>query len=202
MNDTIRYTIHFWLYAALVITVDAALAEPKIDIKFKNDQVTGEELIQAKANCDVKKKQAYKAFKAIIEYPDLHLWIQNTEDETEESNGYQTFLIEFDFPWPVGKQWSRVKVSTNNSVISWNQIEGTLNINRGRIAIIEHDDQAYVDYQAVLDLGYPDAFTRDYKEQFVTEFLIEIYNRMNNKNQLPVETVDNLTEQTHVVSAM
>lgn len=201
MNKTTHYQIPYWLAVVLVLTTGSTLAAPQIDIEFETDQTTGQEWIHAKANCNAKKQQAYEAFSAIADYPKLHDWIQNTKAESEEQNNHQEFLIEFDLPWPVGEQWSRVQIQKNNSVISWNQIEGSLNMNRGRIVITEHENQAQVDYWAILDLGYPDVFTRGYKEQFVTEFLVAIFNRLNSKNQLAVGTPENSTKQFTVASS-
>ncbi len=202
MNKTTHYPIPYWLVVVLVLTTNPTLAAPQIDIEFETDQSTGQEWIHAKANCQTKKQWAYEAFSAIVDYPELHDWIQNTKAESEELNNHQEFLIEFDLPWPVGKQWSRVEIQRSNSVISWHQIEGSLNMNRGRIVIAEHENQAQVDYRAILDLGYPDVFTRGYKEQFVTEFLVAIFNRLDSKNQLAVGTPENSTKQFTVASSM
>ena len=200
MHKTTQTLLSYWFVAVWVFTAGSALAAPQIDIEFETDQATGQEWIHAKANCHTREVQAYEAFNAIIDYPELHHWIQNTRAENEENRDHQEFLIEFDFPWPVGKQWSRVQIQQGDSVISWNQVDGSLNINRGTIAIAEYEGQAHVDYRAILDVGYPDVFTRGYKEQFVTEFLIAIYNRLNSKEQLPVSAPENSTEYLTVIS--
>lgn len=188
MNKTTHYLTIYWFAVALELIAGSTLAAPQIDIEFETDQITGQEWIHAKANCHARQAQAYEVFNAIADYPELHHWILNTKAENEENSDHQEFLIEFAFPWPVGKQWSRVQIQKSNSVISWNQTEGSLKINRGIVTIAEHGDQAHVDYRAILDVGYPDAFTRGYKEQFVTEFLVAIYNRLNSKKSLPEST--------------
>lgn len=172
----------------------SASASPHIDIEFETDQSTGQEWIHAKANCDVKKQQAYDVFNAIIDYPAFHHWIQNAEAVSVEKFVIEEFLIEFDLPWPVGEQWSRVQIQRNNSVISWRQIEGSLNANSGSVTIIEDKNLAHVDYRAILDLGYPDAFTREYKEQFVSEFLVAIYNRLNSRQNSESQLVIRASE--------
>jgi len=201
MNKTTHYLISYWFSVVLVFNTGSILAAPQIDIEFETDQTTGQEWIHAKANCHAKEQQAYEVFNAIVKYPELHNWIQNTKAESEENNDYQEFLIEFKLPWPVGKQWSRVIIQKNNSIISWKQTEGSLNMNRGSITIAEHEGQAHVDYRAILDVGYPDAFTRGYKEQFVTEFLVAIYNRLNRKNQLPVNVPASSEKHLTVISS-
>ena len=200
MNKTMHTLLSYCFAVVCVFTAGSTLAAPQIDIEFETDQATGQEWIHAKANCHAREAPAYEAFNAIVDYPALHHWIRNTKAENEENSDHQEFLIEFDFPWPVGKQWSRVQIQQGDSVISWTQVDGSLNINRGRIAIAEYEGQAHVDYRAILDVGYPDAFTRGYKEQFVTEFLIAIYNRLNSKEQLPASTPENSTEYLTVIS--
>jgi hypothetical protein len=199
MHKTTQTLLSYWFAAVWVFTAGSTLAAPQIDIEFETDQATGQEWIHAKANCQAVEAQAYEVFNAIVDYPELHHWIQNTKAENEESSNHQEFLIEFDFPWPVGEQWSRVQIQQGDSVISWNQVDGSLNINRGTIAIAEYEGQAHVDYRAILDVGYPDAFTRGYKEQFVTEFLIAIYNRLNSKEQLPASTQEISTDYLTVI---
>lgn len=201
MNKTTHYPNAYWLAVVLVFTTGSTLAAPPIDIEFETDQTTGQEWIHAKANFHAKEQQAYEVFNAIVDYPELHNWIHNAKAEGEENNDHQEFLIEFNFPWPVGKQWSRVKIQKNNSILSWKQTEGSLDMNRGRITIAEYEGQAHVDYRAILDVGYPDAFTRGYKEQFVTEFLAAIYNRLNRKNQLPVSTPASSEKHLTVISS-
>ena len=201
MNKTTHYLTIYWFAVALEFNTGSTLAAPQIDIEFETDQITGQEWIHAKANCHARQAQAYEVFNSIVDYPELHNWIQNTKAESDENNDHQEFLIEFKLPWPVGKQWSRVKIQKNNSTIFWNQIEGSLNMNRGRITIVEYEGQAHVDYRAILDVGYPNAFTRGYKEQFVTEFLVAIYNRLNSKNQLPVSTPASSEKYLAVISS-
>jgi hypothetical protein len=186
MNTITHYLYLLRLAFGFVFLAGSVSASPHIDIEFETDQSTGQEWIHAKANCDVKKQQAYEVFNAIIDYPAFHHWIQNAEAVNVENFVIQEFLIGFDLPWPVGEQWSRVQIQSNNSVISWRQIEGSLNANSGSVTIIEDknlegEHLAHVDYRAILDLGYPDAFTREYKEQFVSEFLVAIYNRLNSQ---------------------
>jgi uncharacterized membrane protein len=135
------------------------------------------------------KSQLYEVFNAIAEYPALHNWIQDTKIESDARNGRQEFFIKFKFPWPVGERWSRVEVQREgDSVISWHQLEGTLKMNQGRIVIAEHEQQAHIDYRAVIDVGFPNAVTRSYKKQFVSEFLSAIHYRTNNGGQSPDET--------------
>ena len=185
MNTIHRYPITYWFSILSMFIAGSVMAETPVDIEFEADVVTGKEWIRAKANCHASKRQVYAVFNAIIDYPDLHDWIQNTEEVSGDAKD-QEFLIEFDLPWPVGKQWSRVRVQRDQSIISWRQIDGSLNKNTGSITIDEHDDQAHVDYRAILDLGYPDVLTRGYKEQFVTEFLRAIYERLNDDKQIAV----------------
>ncbi len=164
------------LILSLVFTANLSVAAPQIVIEFEQEQGSNNEWIHAKANCLSTEPPILKVLNAVVKYPELHSWIQNTKLESEPASGEQQFLVEFKFPWPVGKQWSRIEVKKHsNSTISWRQLEGTLKTNKGRIEITEYNQQAHLDYRAIIDVGYPSAFTRGYKKQFVSEFLRAIY---------------------------
>jgi len=179
MKTATHHLMLYCLATLLIATANVVGATPSIEVVFETDQITGQEWIHAQANCKVEKQQAYDAFSAIVDYPALHDWIKDTKAENIDSSEYQEFTIEFNLPWPAGNQWSRVQIRRNHSEITWKQIEGSLKKNQGSIAITERNNQAHVDYRAILDMGYPDAFTRGYKERFVSEFLAEMYKRLN-----------------------
>ena len=63
----------------------------------------------------------------------------------------------------------------DDSAIEWHQVEGSLKANRGRITFATRGGAAHIDYRAVIDVGFPDALTRPYKERFVSEFLSAVY---------------------------
>jgi hypothetical protein len=177
------------LIFGLVCPAIPSVASMQIDINFEADQATGNEWIRAQADYDIKKSRLYEILNAITEYPTLHGWIQDTKIESDAGNGRQEFLIKFKFPWPVGERWSRVEVrSEGDSVISWNQLEGSLKMNQGRITITGHERQARIDYLAIIDVGFPNAVTRSYKKKFVSEFLGAIQHRTNDGSQSPDET--------------
>lgn len=181
MNTNTASIIKQWrllLTLALAFLNTVSVAAPKIAIEFEQEQGSNTEWIHAKANCHTTGPQLYKALNAIVSYPELHNWIRDTKAEPNTMNGDQQFLVEFKFPWPVGKQWSRIEVKKDSdTVISWHQLEGSLKMNQGRIAISEDQQQAHLDYRAIIDVGYPNAFTRGYKKQFILEFLGAIYNK-------------------------
>jgi uncharacterized membrane protein len=107
----------------------------------------------------------------------LHEWIEETRLVDSDLHS-QDFLVKFRFPWPVGHQWSRVRVwHQGKEGIRWRQIEGSLHANRGEISFGTRDGQAHVDYRAAIDVGLPDLFTQPYKKRFVAEFLGAVYDR-------------------------
>jgi hypothetical protein len=162
--------------AVFTASIDLVLATPDIDIEFEEEQGVSSEWIRAKASCHTTSQQLHEVIDAIVEYPVLHSWIQGAEIETDDSSGAQIILVEFVFPWPVGEQWSRIEVKKENeSTITWHQLEGSLGMNSGRVVITEYEQEAYVDYRANIDVGYANVLTREYKEEFVTEFLMAIY---------------------------
>jgi uncharacterized membrane protein len=161
--------------ASLSGTVRPVLAEPDIEISFERDGTSAHSLIRAEALFPAPGADVQRVFAAISAYPELHDWIRATQLVRKTAQG-EEFLVEFEFPWPVGKQWSRVEVRRHDdSAIEWHQIEGSLKANRGRIAFATRDGAAHIDYRAVIDVGFPDALTRPYKKRFVSEFLGAVY---------------------------
>jgi len=188
-HSTINYVMHLLHYLlmsiALACTANLSVAAPQITVEFEQEPGSENEWIHAKANCHTTEPRLNEVINAVVKYPALHSWIKDTKIESEMTNGGQQFLIEFRFPWPVGKRWSRVEVKREgDSVISWVQLEGTLMLNQGRIVITGHEQQAHIDYRAIIDVGYPNAFTRAYKKQFVMEFLGAIYDQTRGSNQM------------------
>ena len=163
------------LAVSLAGTVRPVLAEPDIEVSFERDGTSAHRLIHAEALFPARGADIQRVFAAISAYPELHDWIRTTRPLGRTARGEQ-FLVEFEFPWPVGKQWSRVEVRRHDdSAIEWHQIEGSLKANRGRIAFATRDGAAHIDYRAVIDVGFPDALTRPYKKRFVSEFLGAVY---------------------------
>jgi len=165
------------LILVLIVSNDLTAAAPDIDIEFVEEQGVNSEWIHAQANCHTTGSQLYEVLDAIVGYPELHSWIRDSKIESDHVDGGQKILVTFTFPWPVGEQWSRIEVKKENkSTITWRQLEGSLIMNRGRVVIVEYEQQAYIDYRANIDVGYANIFTRNYKEEFVREFLMAIYN--------------------------
>ena len=175
MKHLSRLLLLVALAAGLAGTMSSALAEPDIEISFERDGTSAQRLIHAEALFPLQGTDIHRVFAAITAYPELHDWIRATRRVGKTPYGEQ-FLIDFEFPWPVGKQWSRVEVRRHgDSAIEWHQVEGSLKANRGRIAFSTRNGAAHIDYRAVIDVGFPDAFTRPYKKRFVSEFLGAVY---------------------------
>ena len=184
-----RLLCRLLLILVLAYTASPSVAAPLIAIDFEQEQGSKNEWIHAKADCHTTETQLHEVLNDIVKYPALHSWIRESKIESNTMNGGQKFLIEFKFPWPVGKRWSRVEVMrVGDSIISWRQLEGSLKKNQGRIEITEHQQQAHIDYRAIIDVGYPNAFTRGYKKKFVSEFLEAIYDQTRDLNQPSTET--------------
>ncbi len=162
------------------MTTEASpLSEPEIVIGFENDSSSGDEFISAETSFQARRAAIWNAFAAITEYPNLHEWIGEARFIGYTDDDSQEFLIEFEFPWPVGTRWSRVEVTREHgSEISWRQIEGNLNANEGRISFSSAGDQAHIRYRAIIGVGVPAMFARPYKEKFVREFLTAIKERV------------------------
>ena len=149
---------------------------PQIDVSFDRDALSGHELIRAQAQFPAREPAVFAVFAAITEYPRLHAWIHDTTQVPAAGADRQEFLIEFKFPWPVGRRWSRIAVRRQGRTrIAWHQIDGSLELNRGHIAFDARAGHVHIDYQASIGVGVPDAWTRHYKRRFVSEFLNAVY---------------------------
>ena len=168
--------------ASLTGTVRPVLAEPDIEISYERDDSSADSLIRAEALFPVRSSDIQRVFAAISAYPELHDWIRSTRLVRKTVQG-EEFLVEFAFPWPVGKQWSRVEVRRHaDNSIEWHQIDGSLKANRGRIAFSTRGGAAHIDYRAVIDVGFPDALTRPYKKRFVSEFVGAVYQEARSRS--------------------
>jgi len=158
------------LAVSLVCAGTPAIAEPQIDIGFEAGEAGTQKLIHATAVFPAGHDVVYSIFNGINDYPMLHDWIRKATRVSEDDDS-QVFQIEFDFPWPVGRQWSRVEVRHSGNAIVWRQLDGSIEANHGRIEFIAEGDTVQIDYVAAIDIGLPEVVTQPYKKLFVTEFL-------------------------------
>ena len=164
------------LAAALNCPVASVFADPRIEVSFEADTTDSQKLVHAEAQFAAQWPVVHDIFQRITEYPMLHEWIR--EATVLSSTGEdQVFLVEFAFPWPVGRQWSRVAVDHSGNTISWKQVAGSLKANHGRIRFTPDDNEVRIDYRAALDVGLPELWTQSYKEKFIREFLTAAYER-------------------------
>jgi uncharacterized membrane protein len=145
-------------------------AAPQIEISFEANSADSQKLIHAQAIFAVPLPVIYNIFNRITIYPMLHDWVRETM-QISENRDSQVFLVKFSFPWPVGSQWSQVEVRHGVNTISWKQVDGSLKTNHGRINFTTMDNKVHIDYQAAIDVGLPELWTRSYKEKFIREFL-------------------------------
>jgi len=166
--------IHLLRLIALAIVLNChgtpVFAEPRIDISFEADAADTQRLVHARAQFAARESVVYDVFDGITTYPMLHEWIRKTT-QVSAGKDSQEFLVEFAFPWPVGRQWSHVEVRHSGNTISWKQVEGTLKANHGRISFTSSDSGVDIDYRAAIDVGLPELWTQPYKEKFIREFL-------------------------------
>jgi len=156
--------------AGLICLAGSVFAEPRIEVTFEADATDSQKLIHAQAVFPASQSTVYNIFNSITTYPKLHDWIRETTLVSAGKES-QEFLVKFAFPWPVGRQWSRVEVRHSGNTILWTQLEGTLEANHGRISLTSADSQVHIDYRAAIDIGLPESWTRSYKEKFIREFL-------------------------------
>ena len=178
MNQTARLLYFVLITVCLSYPAQNEAATPGIDINFENSSATGQETIHAKAEFYSYGPEIRTTLVAIAGYPELHAWIRNTTLLRHVSAGKLEYLVEFDFPWPVGRRWSRIEVHQESPTkMSWHQLEGNLKMNQGEISIVTCGERVNIEYRAILDIGLPDALTRRYKKKFISEFLNAAYDQ-------------------------
>lgn len=178
MNQTARFLYFVLITVCLSYPAQNEAATPSININFENSSSTGREIIHARAAFDSHGAGIRTTLAAITGYPGLHAWIRTTTLLRHVSKGRLEYRVEFDFPWPVGRRWSRIEVHQESPTrISWRQVEGDLKMNQGEISIVTCGERVDIEYRAILDIGLPDAWTRGYKRKFVSEFLSAVYDQ-------------------------
>lgn len=162
-----------------ICLVSEATAAPRIEISFETADASGEELICAQAEFHRHGRETWEALASISAYPELHPWIQGARLVDQAGARRQGFLMEFKFPWPVGRRWSHIEVNRESPTrISWHQIEGNLKTNQGQLSLKSREGQVTIDYRASINVGLPNAWTRRYRKKFVVEFIGAVYDRI------------------------
>lgn len=178
-----------------------ASAEQLIEFNFVNDAASGEEVLQAKSEFRQHGRSLQKVLLAISGYAELHSWITGVALIKGDHQQEVEFLIEFKFPWPVGCRWSHIRVQRDGtSTITWQQIDGNIEANEGRLAFTTHDNQGMtVEYFTTINLGLglPDLLLRGFKKKFVAEFINAAYVQAENEevSELALATPGSFTAQ-------
>jgi len=154
----------------LLVDANPVFAAPPIKVSFEAGEAGTQKLVHAQTAFPAQEAAVYRVFEQIAIYPMLHDWIRKTTALGADGASAE-FLVEFDFPWPVGRQWSRVEVRDSGDTIVWRQVEGSIRANHGRISFAASGDGVRIDYLAAIDIGLPELVTQGYKAQFVREFL-------------------------------
>jgi len=173
----LAHILMLMIYATgLLFSASPVFAGPQIEISFEADSADSQKLIHAQAVFAVPQPVIYNIFNRITTYPMLHDWVRETT-RVSEDHDTQVYLVKFSFPWPVGSQWSRVEVRHSGNTIFWKQVDGSLEANHGHISFTTVDSKVHIDYQAAIDVGLPELWTRSYKEKFIREFLTAACNQ-------------------------
>ena len=168
------------LLVCLISPVGQAGTTPRVEVDFDSDGPSGQELIHARAEFHSHGSETWEALAAITGYPEHHPWITDARLVRQTNDRQQEFLIEFSFPWPVGRRWSRIEVQKDGPrKLAWRQLAGSLQSNQGQLSFFSAGGQVRIDYRASIDLGLPDALTRHYRKKFVLEFIGAIYDRVS-----------------------
>ncbi len=147
-------------------------------VSFERSGASAPERIHATMTVQSQGGNLVRVLVAMQGYAQLHSWIEAVVPVAQQESGVQELEVRFKFPWPLGRQWSRVEVKwQGDAIVEWHQTAGSIRDNSGRMTLVAHAGTLQVDYNAVMDVGLPDALTRSYKKKFVTEFLSAAYVR-------------------------
>ena len=167
------------LFILVCFTQQQANASQPVEVSISSDEASGLDVIQAQTAFDNHGASLRRILLAITGYADLHPWIvSSTRVESGNQDGTE-FLIEFKFPWPVRHRWSRIVVhQEGEDAISWHQIAGNMQSNEGHLRFSSsRNQQIDVSMSAILGIGLPEILVREFKKQFVTEFINTAYDK-------------------------
>ena len=151
-------------------------AEPAVEIGFSRDTATGQEVIQATSTFVQHGPSIRKVLLAINGYTALHPWITGASLVKSSNQDPAEFLLEFKFPWPIGRRWSHIEVQQDGGgAIVWQQLAGNMGANQGKLQFAARGRGLVVEYSAVISLELPDILLRRFKKQFVIEFINAAY---------------------------
>ncbi len=156
----------------------AASAAPKIRTHFGNGNGHHEDVIHVEAEFNQGAAAVSRVLTTFGNYASLHRWILTSRLEMTRADDVQEVYMEFAFPWPVGRQWSRIAVKRlDHATIRWDQIEGSLPKNEGHMTLKPKGSVLRTRYDAIIDVGWPPALTRPFKKKFVSELLTAAHER-------------------------
>jgi hypothetical protein len=167
------------LFILACFTQQQANASQPIEISITSDEASGLDVIQAQTAFDNHGYSLRRILLAIAGYADLHPWIiSSTLVESGNQDGTE-FLIEFKFPWPVRHRWSRIAVHREGeNAIGWHQIAGNMQYNEGQLRFSSSGNQSIdVSMSAIIGIGLPEILTREFKKQFVKDFIKTAYDQ-------------------------
>lgn len=148
-------------------------ASQPIEVSVTSDDASGLDLIQAQTAFDNYGASVRRILFAITNYAELHPWIVSSTPVGSGGQDGMEFLIEFKFPWPVRHRWSHIVVQRDgDNAISWHQIEGNMQHNEGHLRFSSSRNQSIeVSMSAIIGIGLPEILCREFKKQFVKEFI-------------------------------
>ena len=167
------------LFILACLTQQQASASQPIEVNITNDDRSGLDIIQAQTAFDNHGTALRRILLAISGYADLHPWIVSSTLIGSGDQEGQEFLIEYDFPWPVCRRWSRIRVhKEDENTISWHQIAGNMQKNEGQLRFSSSSHQSInVSMSAIIGIGLPEILIREFKKQFVKDFIVTAYDQ-------------------------
>jgi hypothetical protein len=167
------------LFILLCFTQQQANASQPIEVSVSSDDASGLDVIQAQTAFDNYGTSLRRVLLSIGGYADLHPWIVSSTLVGPGNQDVTEFLIEFKFPWPVSHRWSHIVVHREGeNAVSWHQIAGNMQQNEGQLRFRSSSNQSIdVSMSAIIGIGLPEILTREFKKQFVKDFITTAYDQ-------------------------
>jgi hypothetical protein len=148
----------------------------QIDATFEPGASLQEQVLHVEADFGPAAIAACRLLCDVSRYAGFHPWILESRVEETDEEGLQVVYFLLDLPWPVGRQWSRLRVGRfGDSMVGWEQIDGSFRKNRGSVTLRPEQGAGHMSYWAELDLGMPAALARPFQERFARQFLEAVY---------------------------
>jgi hypothetical protein len=171
VGRSLSRALFFGAVIATPCSFAVAAAPPGLQVLHEAGADPGEEILYVQGRIDAPISAVCHVVFDIPGWQSLHPSIVSSHLESIRDDGSWVVDVTADFPWPIGRRWSRLEVELfGGRTVAWQQINGSFRQNHGTVILVDRDSSTDVRYWAVIDLGLPRVIARPFENYFVEEF--------------------------------